>query len=49
MPLNSPNARRETLVRAEERDNLLVSSSELHAAKAPTYTSNPFEMSGLQH
>jgi len=36
MPLGSPNARRETLVRAEERDSLLVSSLKFHEAQAPT-------------
>ncbi len=35
MPRNSPNARRETLVRAEERDSLLVSSLKFREAKAP--------------
>ena len=36
MPLVSPNARRETLVRAEERDSLLVSSVQFREAEAPT-------------
>ena len=36
MPLISPTARRETLVRAEERDSLLVSSTQFREAKSPT-------------
>ena len=50
MPLNSPNARRETLVRAEERDSLLVSSLKCHKAKTPTMDVNFIKNVGtLQH
>ncbi len=50
MPLISPSARRETLVRAEERDSLLVSSFDFHEAKAPT-TDNKVTRNGgtVQH